>query len=773
MGGNDSSARGGDQRHESRGGPLRSVADTVAGAVVGVRSGLSGLFGNGSAAELDGDQLGGTPPIPDVVRDHPTRSAVLSDVFEHFHDLDEDDAQFSVPEDDAINRRLFDFSYLQNHEEIERYWVNEPFAYVSILEEHETNERRYRVTEPMLDDYEAFVLEELSKVLRDSLMYQDIEDESALEETFARRASELMDQHTAALEPISLHKLRYYLKRDFVDYERIDPIMRDQAVEDISCDGADVPVFVYHREHRDLDTNVQFDRDGLLSFVTRMAQRAGKHLSVSNPLVDASLPDGSRVQLTFGGDVATRGPNFTIRQFSSVPDTPVDLINWGTFSIQQMAYFWLAIENNRSLVFAGGTGSGKTTSLNAVSFFIPKKSKIVSIEDTREISLPHENWVQSLTRESVTEEGRGEVTMYEQLQTALRQRPEYILVGEIRTESNVALTFFQAMATGHTAYTTMHSESVTGVINRLENDPLGVPTQMVKELDIVSIQRQVMIDGERVRRNARVTELLSRGDVDDISVHDVFEWDAAEDSYNEMFDSRVLDDIADDRGWDHKRLNQELDRRVEVLEYLVDQDITWYEDVARVIHTFMQDQDRVLDVIRSGEDGLGELAADRGRGGMLDTETSSSPADETATARPAGATDPWDEVEQDVDAAEAEDASSADGEDAARTGGEDAARTDGEGAFDFGEDTDLPGDSGPESADRDVDADDEEGADGTEDADEAGDVADADDDEESEAEAEEAGDVADADDDEESEAEADESEDVADADDGDERGEDS
>ena len=512
--------------------------------------------------------------------------------------------------------------------------MNEPFAYVSVLEEQGSNERRYRVTEPVLDEYEAFVLDELSKVLRDSLMYQDGE---ALDETFEARARELMDEHTAALDPISHHKLLYYLKRDFVDYERIDPIMRDEAVEDISCDGAGVPVFVYHREHRDMDTNVEFDRDGLLSFVTRMAQRAGKHISVSNPLVDASLPDGSRVQLTFGGDVATRGPNFTIRQFSSVPDTPVDLINWGTFSIEQMAYFWLAIENNRSLVFAGGTGSGKTTSLNAVSFFIPKKSKVVSIEDTREISLPHENWVQSLTRDSVTEEGRGEVTMYEQLQTALRQRPEYILVGEIRTEANVALTFFQAMATGHTAYTTIHSESVTGVINRLENDPLGVPTQMVKELDIVSIQRQVMIDDERVRRNARVTELLSRGEVDDVSVHDVFEWNAAEDDYNEMFDSRVLDDIADDRGWDQAQLNRELDRRVEVLEYLVENDITWYEDVARVIHTFMSDQEQVMEAIRDG-DGLGDLQASRR--GLGEPEPAVPGAEPGEVDRPAGA-DPW------------------------------------------------------------------------------------------------------------------------------------
>jgi flagellar protein FlaI len=565
------------------------VADTVAK--------VQGVF------ERDGDSAeslewqGEWHTLDESLAHHPTRRAVLADVKTHFAETPTPDYA-GIPTDEAIERRLFDFSYLGEKDEVEQYWVNRPYAYVSVLEDAETGELHYRVTEPVLDEYEEYVLAELTKLLRNSLMYQDVETDAERARKFTDRAGELVRQHTAAIQPLSVYKLLYYLRRDFIDYDRIDPIMRDEAVEDISCDGVDVPVFVYHDEYRDLDTNVRFDRGSLTSFVTRMAQRAGKHLSVSNPLVDASLPDGSRVQLTFGGDVATRGPNFTIRQFSSVPDTPVDLINWGTFSIEQMAYLWLAIENNRSLVFAGGTGAGKTTSLNAVSFFIPKKSKIVSIEDTREISLPHDNWVQSLTRESATATGRGEVTMYQQLQTALRQRPEYILVGEIRTESKVALTFFQAMATGHTAYTTVHSESVKGVINRLENEPLGVPTQMLKELDIVSIQRQVMLGDRRVRRNDEMTELLSRGEADEMAVNDVFEWDPATDSYNEEFESEVLKDIAADRGWSRRELTREFDRRVEVLEYLVENDVTWYEDVARTIHSFIQDQERVLESIR-------------------------------------------------------------------------------------------------------------------------------------------------------------------------------
>jgi flagellar protein FlaI len=592
------------------------LADRIGDTIESLKLSMSAALSNGSAKSIEqrleneGVEVFDPPPLSDHARTHPTRSEVLVEVQEQFRTVDLPfDEQ---PSDEAIQQRFFDFSYLDDYEEVERYWVNKPYAYVSVVRDAAADETRYRVTEPYLSEFEEYVLDEMTKILRNSLMYHDVDDDVSKERTFTRRAGELIREHTAAVTTLSLYKLLYYLRRDFINYGRIDPLMHDDNVEDISCDGADIPVFVYHREHRDLDTNISFDNEELVSFVARMAQRAGKHLSVSNPLVDASLPDGSRVQLSFGGDIATRGANFTIRQFTAVPDTPVDLLNWETFSVEELAYLWLAIENNRSLLFAGGTGSGKTTSLNAVSFFIPKKSKIVSIEDTPEIQLPHQNWVQSLTRDSVAQSSQGEVTMYQQLQSALRQRPEYILVGEIRTESKVALTFFQAMATGHTAYTTVHSESVMGVINRLENEPLSVPTQMIKELDIISIQKQVMVDGQRVRRNESITELISGGESGDILVNDVFQWTPEDDTYNSLVDSQVFDDIASDRGWSKTRVRQEFEDRKEVLQYMQDNDITWYEDVARTIHSFMGNSERVLDGMRDGTFDPSQLAAQPG-----------------------------------------------------------------------------------------------------------------------------------------------------------------
>nr|WP_276276209.1 type II/IV secretion system ATPase subunit [Halomicroarcula sp. SYNS111] len=437
----------------------------------------------------------------------PTVTDILADVREYFAS-DADEVFTDPPTDEFIATRFFDFSFLETYDLVEYRWVKKPFAFVAVVYDDHDREHTYLVNEVTMNNFERYVRQDLVELLRNQLMYKEFDDETDRRALFTREARTMILDNAATVENGTLYKLLYYLVRDFIDYGAIDPIMRDPAVEDVSCDGTNVPVFVYHREYRDVKTNIAFGREALDSFIFRTAQRAGKQLTVSNPLVDASLPNGSRVQMTLGGDISTRGSNFTIRKFADIPFTPVDLVRWNTFSAEQMAYYWVAIQNNKSLIFAGGTGSGKTSSMNAISFFIPPRSKIVSIEDTREIDLPHENWIQSVTRTPLTAEGRGEVSMYNLLNAALRQRPEYLLVGEIRTEERVALTFFQAMSTGHTAYTTFHADSVDTVISRLQNAPLNVPVQMLQDLDIVSIQRQTYLGEKRVRRNAETAEIV-------------------------------------------------------------------------------------------------------------------------------------------------------------------------------------------------------------------------------------------------------------------------
>ncbi|MFB6103504.1 MAG: type II/IV secretion system ATPase subunit [Halobacteriaceae archaeon] len=429
-------------------------------------------------------------------------------------------------------------------------------------------------------------------------MYEDIDDEKDREAVFTDNAAAVIAEHAATVSDGSVQKLFYYVMRDFLGFGKVDPLMHDPAIEDISCDGTAVPVFVYHHLYRDLRTNISFDRQTLNSLVVRLAQRAGRHISVSDPLVDATLSDGSRIQLTLGTEVSTRGSNFTIRKFADEPYTPVELIQWETFSIPEMAYFWLAIENGKSLMFAGGTGSGKTTSMNVVSFFIPPDAKVVSIEDTREITLPHDNWIQSVTRRSATGGDRGDITTYELLQAALRQRPEYLLVGEIRTEQRVALTFFQAIGTGHTAYTTFHADSVDSLLHRLQNPPLSVPAQMLLDLDIVSVQRQTYREDQRVRRNDIVAELTEHPTQENtLDWTAVFEYDGETDTQVTVGDSLVLEDIADRRGWSEADLADQIDRRERVSAYLVENDITQHAPVAATIQMFARDPEYVLEQV--------------------------------------------------------------------------------------------------------------------------------------------------------------------------------
>jgi flagellar protein FlaI len=549
-------------------------------------------IGGQRAVRVLGDDSPPEPQDPDTDLEA-VRSEVLADVRETLLEDPEIDAE-------ALDvSGFFDFSYLERYEEVERRWVNRPYAYVSVVYDPGEREYRYRVTEPALDEFESYVRKDLVEYLRNTLLYKDVDSVSGRREVFESKVTDIVADRARSVSRLTRRKLLYFLRRDFLEFGPIDPIMRDPAIEDVSCDGANVPIFVYHRAFRDLDTNVVFEPRRLSSYTVRLAQRAGKTISVSDPLVDATLPDGSRLQLTLGGEVATRGANFTIRKFSDVPFSPVDMINWNTFSLEQMVYFWLAIENNKSLVFAGGTGSGKTSSMNAISFFIPPNSKVISIEDTREVDLPHSNWIQSVTRDSTTREGRGQVTMYDLLQAALRQRPEYLIVGEIRTQERVALTFFQAMGTGHTAYTTMHADSIETVLNRLQNPPLSVPTAMIQDLDIVSIQKQSFIGDERVRRNQGVIEVVDKqDDPSRVRTRDVFRWDAASDTHERVGESDVLAQVADERGWSSSELEQEVARREAVLDFLIEEGITDYRDVASVIHLYQKDSEYVLDRVR-------------------------------------------------------------------------------------------------------------------------------------------------------------------------------
>ncbi|MFC7140565.1 type II/IV secretion system ATPase subunit [Halosimplex aquaticum] len=538
---------------------------------------------------------------------------IMGDIVEYFESVYEPEALgIDAPTEAAVRQRWFDFDYLEEYDLVSWRWSRRPYSYTAIVYDPAENEHRYHVDAPTLTEFEQYVREDLTRILRQDLMHRDIGAEEERDEIFELEVQRVFDEHAAAVPPAPLLRILYYLRRDFVRYGKIDPLMGDPAIEDISCDGVDVPLFVYHGAYRDLETNLSFTEARLDAFVTRLAQRAGKSLTAADPLLDASLPDGSRAQFTLGSDISLRGSTFTIRRFSEDPFTPTDLIDFETFSLDQMAYLWLLVENGKSVVFAGGTGSGKTTSLNAISYFIPPGNKIVSIEDTPELRLPHENWVRNVTRSSSTADGQGAVTMFDLLESALRQRPEFLLVGEIRANPQVAFTFFQAISTGHTAYTTFHADSAEGAMRRLENEPLNIPRQMIGSLDVVSIQRQVTKGPRRVRRNHKLVELTPAPDADGgVRTRDVFGRDPASDSMEQRAPSALLQEIKYERGWDDRQLRRELSLRREVLRYLLREDIRHHESVGRVIHTFYRKPQTVLEQIRADELDPADLPAQR------------------------------------------------------------------------------------------------------------------------------------------------------------------
>jgi flagellar protein FlaI len=550
--------------------------------------------------------------------------------------------------------------------EIDRYWVNKPYAYVVVFQSRKENEKKYYVVQPHTTPIEDDLLEFLRAKLQNAIKYADVEVAGGLDErervikdetyalldrydlystasgsglldTIAERvgvdeaegavgrllsrlgwrpasdADEDLSGLAARPEPVLLEedadhlseyqveKLLYYLKRDFIGYERIDGIKHDINVEDISCDGYHSPVFVYHSDYEQIISNVYHGDDELDDFVVKLAQRSGKGISKRRPQVDATLPDGSRAQLTLGTEVSDHGTNYTIRQFKDVPFTPIDLINWKTFSLEEMAYLWLAIENNKSLIFAGGTASGKTTSLNAVSLFIPSNSKIVSIEDTREVELPQRNWVASVTRPSFSEDEQGDVDEFDLLEAALRQRPEYIVMGEIRGEEG--RTLFQVMSTGHTTLTTFHADSVGEVLKRFTTEPINVSKTMFSALDLVSIQTQTRVGGRKVRRNKNLTEInFYDAENDEINVQDVYQWQAETDEFLRMSNSNTLDEIRFDRGWTRERLESELFKREAVLAYLIENGLNTYTQVAATVQAFINDEDTILALMAN--DGL-------------------------------------------------------------------------------------------------------------------------------------------------------------------------
>lgn len=461
----------------------------------------------------------------------------------------------------------------------ELYPVNEPYAYVVITA---TTPPKYIVREVSLTKGEAELLREVKTYLYETLdvgFAGLLKPEAFLKERVDNVIKEFSLDKSVSSE--SMDKILYYINRDFIGYGKLDPLIRDNMAEDISADGPNIPLYIFHRNYGSIETDILFEKEELDALIYRLSQRSGRHISMAKPLLDASLPTKDRLQLSIGSEVTTRGSTFTIRKFREIPFTPINLVEYGTFSMEIMAYLWMAVEHGANILIAGGTASGKTTVLNAIAMFIPPESKIISIEDTREINLLHQNWIPSVTRE--VEEGGHSIEMYDLLRTALRQRPEYVLVGEVRGVE--AHTLFQAMATGHITLSTIHAESADTVVKRLTKHPIDVPLMLLDSLDIIAIQRQVKVGDRAVRRCTKIIEVTGINFVDEaLETNELFTW--RPDEFEFTGESKVFVKIMDKLNMSEDELVAEFARRRRILEGMRVKGMVDFQSLNKVLQDY-------------------------------------------------------------------------------------------------------------------------------------------------------------------------------------------
>ena len=380
--------------------------------------------------------------------------------------------------------------------------------------------------------------------------------------------------------------IKYYLIRDRVGYGKLEPIFLDPYIEDIHCTGVG-SISLIHKVFEMLRTNVVFSDDFELNkYMVETSERVERPVSDAKSVVDAMMPDGSRVNFIYGREVSLEGSSFTVRKFAEVPVSITQIINWNTMSAEMAAYIWLCLEHGMNMFVCGETASGKTTTLNASSAFISPDAKVYTVENTPEVTMPHDTWQHLVTREAGKE---TDVTMFMLLIAALRSRPNYIIVGEIRgEEGNIA---FQAMQTGHPVCSTFHAGSVRSMIQRITGPPINVPIASVDNLNIVLIQQAVDQGGHFVRRVLSVTEIERYYDVENKMItRQVFNWLPSTDvhTFRGLYNSYILEKkIALMLGYeDTREIYKDLDLRKRILEKMVEHKIFNYFDVWNVISKY-------------------------------------------------------------------------------------------------------------------------------------------------------------------------------------------
>ena len=396
-----------------------------------------------------------------------------------------------------------------------------------------------------------------------------------------------------------LDNLSRKLLRDIIGYGKIDSLIQDDELEEIMIIGINKPVYVYHRKHGMMKTNIYYDDEQeLTDLIDSMARQINRRIDKESPILDGRLSDGSRINATIP-PVSADGPSLTIRKFKKDPLTIIDLINSRTLSLELAAFLWLCFDGlgvrSANAIRSGGTSSGKTTTLNALASFINPKERIITIEDTLELQIPHEHVIRMETRPSNVE-NKGELTMNDLVKNSLRQRPDRIIVGEVRGEE--AITLFTALNTGHSGFGTLHSNSARETITRLTTNPMSVPKIMIQAIDFIIMQKRIYTpSGVSYRRISEVAEIVG-SEEGVIQLNKIFEWNPETDSIeNVSISSKTLTQIANLSGKSLYEINKEIENRELLLKHMVNQNIHRENEVNTILEMYYANPQKVLNRI--------------------------------------------------------------------------------------------------------------------------------------------------------------------------------
>ena len=476
----------------------------------------------------------------------------------------------------------------EGYTQVESYPLNPPFSYAWIFQDESEGGYFYAVDELALTREERESYKQLKNILELDLKAPKIDE--TLVESFHRQLPTIIEEHQKAFEgasQVGMRKITYYLEKDLIGYGKIDGLMSDPLIEDISCLGVNKPIYIYHRKYANARTNVIYaEEEELDDFITRVVHRQGKHVSIAHPIVDVTLPGKHRLAISFGKETTPAGTTFTIRKFREDPLTIVDLIINETIDESIGAYLWMLMENKMSVMIVGPTGAGKTTALNAIACLVRPDHKMISVEEVQEVNLPQENWVSTVARTGFGGDSQGEVTLYDLIKSAVRHRPALILVGEVRGEE--AYVLFQALATGHGGLCTMHADDVETVIKRLTQPPMNIPQSILSLMNCVIVVKQV----KNLSSNPQERKLSSRrfvkiAEIDSNGVPiEVFNWNMSTDTFQQTLDrSYLFTKIAKNLDAPLSVVEQEFERRKQILLKMVEKNLRDFRSVHKALNS--------------------------------------------------------------------------------------------------------------------------------------------------------------------------------------------